>query len=1087
MAVRIKFDNTHNVIQPTFVLATRGGYKLGVVPATNISVSDSFNSGFELEFQVDKMDNGKEYHLWDKLTDFKLIWCREWNVWFEIYVSIDDEDGTKKNVSCVSLGEAELSQVNLYNVEINTEDDIARDDYSPTVLYNAEKPEASLLNRIMEKAPHYSIKYVDSSIANIQRTFSFDNTTIYDAFQDIAEEIDCLFVIDSGTNEDGEISRSVSVYDLESSCSDCGHRGNFTGSCPECGSQNISTGYGEDTTIFVSTENLADNITFETDTDSVKNCFRLEAGDDLMTATVRICNLNGSQYLWYISDEARADMSDELSAKLAEYDDLYDYYQGAPYDIAGNALIGYNELIEKYKKYKEDLHTLPVTAIGYAYLMTIYYDTIDFYLFLHDSLMPSSSMSDTSAKEQAAKLTASALSPVAVQDISTCSVSTASSAVLSVAKTIIDSRYQIKVKNSAFENGVWTGNFTVTNYSDEEDTAESAEISITINDDYETFIRQKIEKALKNTQGETESANDIIALFKLSLDDFKAEIQKYCLTSLNSFYDACQTCLDIMIEQGVADRETWATNDPDLYTELYLNYYNKLDALSKEVLTREKEISIIEAMQEDIDAEKNKAQTALDMEAFLGTDLWIEFISYRREDTYSNDNYISDGLDNGELFENALEFLEVAKNEIYKSATLQHSLTASLKNLLVMKEFAPIVDKFAVGNWIRVKVNDEIYRLRLISYSIDFENLNNISVEFSDVKQCADGITDTESIINQAKSMASSYSAVTRQASQGNKSKQQVDDWVTQGLSLTNMKIVGNADNQNITWDSHGLLCREYLPITDSYSEKQLKVINRGLYLTDDNWLTSKAGIGDFTFYNPGTEQMEESYGVVADTLVGNLILSEKVGIYNTLGSITLDDGGLTITADVTDTTSEESDIATVTIQRKELDENGETIITPLLYMDADGNLVMSGSMHIQSNADKELETLNDLCDKSRFDDKISTSITNATTEVYNTIEEKYITVMSEVNTQIEDYKADVGQYIQFNDNGLTLGATGSDFKTVIDNKGLYFKESDTTVAYINNNMLYIPNAVIEQTLILGKFIFSPREDGGVSLVWNSN
>ena len=51
----------------------------------------------------------------------------------------------------------------------------------------------------------------------------------------------------------------------------------------------------------------------------------------------------------------------------------------------------------------------------------------------------------------------------------------------------------------------------------------------------------------------------------------------------------------------------------------------------------------------------------------------------------------------------------------------------------------------------------------------------------------------------------------------------------------------------------------------------------------------------------------------------------------------------------------------------------------------------------------------------------------------------------------------------------------------------MYFKQADTTVAYINNNQLYIPNAVIQNTLTLGKFFFSPRVDGGVSLVWQGN
>lgn len=1095
MAVRIKFDNTHNVIQPTFVLATRAGYKLGTIPATNISISDNFNSSFELEFQVNQTDNGQKYHLWDKISDFKLVWCREWDVWFEMYVSVQDDNETVKDVSCISLGEAELSQINLYNIEINTEDDIARDDYVPTILYNEENAKGSLLDRIMEKAPHYKIKHVDASIAKLQRTFTFDGKSLYDAFQEIAEELDCIFVIDSGTDDDGSISRSVSVYDLEAYCVECGHRDNFTRKCPKCGSDNILTGYGQDTSIFVSTENLADNITFKTDTDSVKNCFRLEAGDDLMTAAIRSCNPNGSQYIWYISDETKSDMSDELTQKLADYDKTYDYYYGEhETTLSGQIVEDYNELITKYHEYNKDLRTMPKSIVGYPALMNVYYDTIDLYLFLHDSFMPSPELSRTTAALQAARLGSNTLSPVAVQDVSKCSASTASSAVLSVAKTIVDPRYQVKVKNSAFSENIWVGNFIVTNYSDETDTAESVMATVLVNDDYETFTKQKIDKILKNATDDN-NANDIASLFKLALSQFKTEIKKYCLTSLNTFSDACQSCLDILIEQGIADRETWADQNPDLYTTLYLNYYDKLSALNDEIKLRESEIAIVmgiydtdgdlktDGVQTLVEKEKVKIQDALNMEKYLGEDLWLEFISYRREDTYSNDNYISDGLDNGELFNRALEFIETAKKEIYKSATLQHSLSASLKNLLVMKEFEPIVDKFSVGNWIRVKIDNEVYRLRLISYSIEFDDLDGISVEFSDVKKYADSVSDSESILNQAASMATSYDAVTRQASQGNKSKQQLSEWVSKGLALTKMKIIDNADNQNITWDSHGLLCREYRPTTDDYSDKQLKIINRGLYLTDDNWLTSKAGIGDFTFYNPESGKMEEAYGVIADTLVGNLILSEKVGVYNTNNSIVMDENGLTIT---TDATSEGVNNMALTVQRTTLDADGNEIKTPVMYLDGNGNLVMTGSLKIQAASDTSVNTLNDLCDINRFGSKIAEAVHAESTQIYNSIDERYKSIIDEATAQLENYKADIGQYLQFNDDGLTLGATTSQFKTVIDNRGMYFREGDTTVAYINNNQLYIPNAVIENALILGKFFFNPHSngDGGVSLTW---
>lgn len=936
MAIRIKFDPNYNAESPTIVLATRKGRKLGSIPAENINFKRCLNSYSEISFCVSKVTNGVEYKQWDKLKDFKLIWCREWDLWFEINVEIDESDSLIKNVTGKSLGEAELSQINLYNIEINTETDIQREDYTePTVLYNNLNPSASLLNRITEKAPHYTIHHVDEGIKSIQRTFSFDNISIYEAMQNIAEEIECIFIINCKTNSDGFISREIDVYDLKSYCLDCGERDDYFSVCPKCSSQNVLRGYGQDTSISISTSNLADNITYSTNAGAVKNCFKLVAGDDLMTATITNCNPNGSSYLYYISDDVRADMSEELRNKIAEYDSKYENYYHGNYSFAPNSttLTKYNALADKYLTYSNNKTISPHVfkkiespVKSYDALMTAFYDTIDFNLVLESSLMPYNNMAETTAANEASKLKSYNLSPTSVMNIDSVTEATATSAVLAMAKVFVNSRYQVKVKECSFSGRVWTGSFTVTNYSDDSDTANSSTISITINGEYENFVKQKLNKVLsKASDGET----DIVSLFGLS-GSFVKELKKYSLARLLSFHDACQSCLDVMIEEGISSNE----NSTE-YANLYLPYYNKLKVISNEIKTRESEIETIEEMQSLIRDERNKIQSNLNFETFLGEDLWLEFCSYRREDTYQNSNYISDGLDNTELFSNALEFINRAKKDIYKSAVLQHSITAKLKNLLVMKEFKPIVDYFEVGNWIRLIVDGVVYRLRLLDYKISFNDLKNIEITFSDVTVNRDGMSDVESVLNQASAMATSYGQVAHQASQGNKGNEKLKNWVSKGLSLTNMKIVDNADNQNMTFDSHGLLCREYLPITDTYDDKQLKIINKGVYLTDDDWKTSKAGIGNFTFYNPATQKTEERYGVIADTLVGSLILSESVGVYNENNSITLDKKGLVITADGTETA--------FTIRKKKSDNSYDN----LLWVDSNGVLNISNSVVI--------------------------------------------------------------------------------------------------------------------------------------------
>lgn len=938
MAVKIHFDPAGIPELPALLLANRNGEILGQIPAKNIVLKDSLNNAAEISFCVYKYTDGKQEPIWDKIVNSRLVWCKEWDLWFELTTDIDESDKTVKNISCIQLAQAELSQVNLYNIEINTENDIAREDYLPTVLFSSEKDKDSLLRRIMEKVPHYSVAHVDSSISNIQRTFSFDGTSLYDAFQQIAEEIGCLFRFHSGTIKDGTMERAISVYDLQSVCLDgkCRHRGEFTGKCPKCGSTDISEGFGKDTSIFITSDELSDEIQFTTDSGSVKNCFKLEAGDDLMTAAVRSCNPNGSDYIWHISEDTKKIMSEELVAKLAEYDKKYIYYQNThvvnldkelyirlsvieaehkklPLPLRYPLLYGYagkyNPVAEQYGMLEK--MGLPDSAAGYPALITAYYNTLDLEHYLRSSMMPEITVKDTNAETEiktlTEKLSDEDFSQIAVSDVSKLTEPTVKSAALSLAKVLIDSRYKVEIKevkeDSNSNSQTWQIAFTVTNYSDEKDTAASSLISIQFTDNQAVYLKQSIEKMLKKNYKDDTS---ISGLFQTK--DFADNIKEYCLNRLLSFFDACEACIQILTEEGLAD------SGNSLHESLYIPYTIKRDSLQSEITRRLNSINIVKAMQEYIEEEQEKIQKELNFEEFLKKDgdkaLWPEFCSYRREDKYSNSNYISDGLSNAEIFDKAQAFIETARNELYKSAELQHSISTSLKNLLVIEKFNPLTEHFEVGNWFRIQVDDEIYKLRMTEYEINYEELDTISVGFSDLLSTASGVSDMESIIQNTASMTKSYSSIQRQARQGAKGNSLLQNWVEDGLNASNVKIMNEANNQTQTWDEHGMLFRQYNYTDDTYFPTQMRITDSSILFTDDDWDTVKTAIGNIYYRNPeydpdapsGDPKSREfirSYGINAETIVGKLLLGQQLGIHNQSGSFTFDETGLTVKNDV--------------------------------------------------------------------------------------------------------------------------------------------------------------------------------------------
>ena len=834
----------------TILLANRSLQLLGQIvniDYTTVNPKCNLNSADEINFTIYReLDNVVE-PLWDKIIDLKIIYVRELDEFFQITVQTDEgSDKTTKANTGTSLCEAELSQTNLNGIEINTENDIARDDYVVTKFYDEVNPKASLLHRILQKAPSYSIGHVDPTLKTLQRSFSVDGTDLYSFLTgDCADQFNCLFQFDSK-------SRTINVYDLYTNClnPDCGYRGEFNDICPECGGTNISY-FGEDTTIYVDKDNLTDNISFTTNVDSIKNCFKIVGGDDNVTAAIRAILPSGTDYIYYLSDEQRDDMSQELRDKYDEYERKC------------------TELQPNYIKLNQDL-----------------YDCYDKILYYTSSMMPSPDDSDkpVDSAEEIKKLTVANLNPVALTKVSEAtSISTANAAVRNLAKLYIKSGYfKVEVDTSkdgkndfqyegtdaqGYNYGIWQGRLIVTNYSDETDVATTDYMELTINDDYAKFIDQKIKKNIKKS-GEKDGIVYNVLDKNISLEDFTAAIKKYSLNRVTSFHDAIQGALNVLIE---ADQ---ASSDADLYTPIYIPYYNKLKACEKVMDDLQTTIKSWEDKQLKYEEEIGDIQTQLNMSTFFGEKLYNEFCLYRREDTYSNDNFISDGLSNEELLDKAKELIEDAKKELYKSGERQHSISATLDNLLVMDEFEPLVDHFKLGNWIRINCDGSIYRLRLTSYEINFGSLETINVEFSDVTKTTTGFTDIESIKKQANSLATNFSYVAKQAKQGTEANNSINKLLTNGLN-TSVTAIKNADTEDIVIGKNGIRLRAYDDIYTDYSPKQAAFIHNMLVFTRDNWRTAETALGEFTYTLNG--QTYDEYGLQVKILVSPKIIAGDI------------------------------------------------------------------------------------------------------------------------------------------------------------------------------------------------------------------
>ena len=284
------------------------------------------------------------------------------------------------------------------------------------------------------------------------------------------------------------------------------------------------------------------------------------------------------------------------------------------------------------------------------------------------------------------------------------------------------------------------------------------------------------------------------------------------------------------------------------------------------------------------------------IENYFG-ELYNELLPYIKEQEYSNSNYTSDACNtNQDIIAKAKELLQKSRKELYKACEQQYSVSADVFSLLAERwknwdentKYHDMYDKFSLGNWMRVRLDKTIKKLRLISITFDFDTVDKMSVEFSDVIQVGNVLSDINSVLQQASAISSTYNYVTDQAKQGSEANVEINKILQNGLDSAYSAVMAG-DNQEITMDRHGLLFRKFLDELDDYSKYQMKMINRNIVMTDDGWESARLAIG-LGMLPDGTY----GYGIWADNIIGGQITcTNNMKIIGGKNSVIIDGDGI--------------------------------------------------------------------------------------------------------------------------------------------------------------------------------------------------
>lgn len=396
------------------------------------------------------------------------------------------------------------------------------------------------------------------------------------------------------------------------------------------------------------------------------------------------------------------------------------------------------------------------------------------------------------------------------------------------------------------------------------------------NEKYQS-LKPQYEEIMKRLGDQIGVIQDLETRLPDSLDS--KDWTKYGLKFLDTKVKSFKTQDEVYCAQGM--------NKPDnLSYNLYLDNLSDLNSATAEYNKRQSEVDSATEVYNSIINERNAIQAQLDMDEWFTLDDWKSLDAYVVEETYDNDNYITtDNTTDTERFDIERQLYDAAWKDLSKKCRPQYQYTSTLSNVLTIPQFKGFLKYFQLGNFIRMATDyDTVIKLRLISFTVDYNDTSKIDVTFSDAIRVNNEILDNASIISQANSAAMSFQFNKDQYDKSVNQSNFVEEMRKYGLDVANIPV----KNQHQSWDETGMWFRQWNEQKNDFDPEQIKIINNQIVFSDNGFQSAKMAIGKIPIDKNGNTV----YAVNAEAILGKLFLGEYLTLQNNSGTYKFDDAG---------------------------------------------------------------------------------------------------------------------------------------------------------------------------------------------------
>lgn len=794
---------------------------------------------------------------------------------------------------------------------ITTAGDINNTDSTTTVtsnyfFYREEQPEKSLLHQLIAVAPQWKIGYVSDSLKNKSRSFSETDNGLYGFLtNDVAQSYEALFVFD---NEE----YTINAYDT---------------------SEVIKP-----TNIVLSFDNLLKNATITEMSDDIYTVLNVTGAEDL---SIQKVNPNGTKKLYCL---------DYYTGTLDKNAD--NYYENYNSWIKDNALK--KKILEWEKKCKEAIYD---TSEGsYAY-----------WTELHKKFNAALINERANLKEMQTYCDAAKQNMSAYSDYSTADNEYVTISRVTILGNIRTKKVTYRKWLDVYSHS--SKDWEIVDYGNIE--------QITIPGTSTTWYSywKNYTKGLEaNIEDYENSTVDKKRFHSFNKSDFVAGEDGNL--PINAEYKYTEWSYVSSHPQG------------DIYSNKVVDHsITPTDGATKYTISAIKnELTLIQA-------ERDKIVSQFSFENNFTEEEKLAIEPYLIEGTFSDETFIvTDSMEVKDYSDTStkvqvvdadgnisvktigeLEETDTIMDDIYVAEQLvdagyeklktvsQPSFSFSLEsaNFLFIEKFQPFIDQLLsleknkgslFGAVINVELSDGnwVYPY-LQEMEIQYDDPDSFTMSFGNRFRLSTEVYTFSELHNETTSAVSNVSSLLSSVSQPvtNGTIDAISTYANTNLNLTKQTIVATDEN-DFTIGSYGIMGKKKSTAennVDGFDPEQLWITNNKICFTADGWETTESVFGKIT-----NEDGSTTYGLIADTLIGNLIIGKNLIIQNNGETMTVGEDGLTVKNDNTGVSIDPNAESVFNIYKRKIiestDEDDEDVLeqrNSVLTVDKNGNLTIYG------------------------------------------------------------------------------------------------------------------------------------------------